>query len=228
MTVAAVRRKFRSFVHRFAYIPVACPTFRWVHSNGGFRKAGKQSREKHVPAVRHENLDRMKYFSMKECTRSNTAMRKGIDNTPSPEHEAHIVESVDNLLDPLREAWGEYCTRKSLGGPGILVTSGYRGPALNAAVGGSKSSAHCCGYAFDLVPSNSNMEEFKDFCRSFLSERPFDQLISEAEDDNGMPRWMHVGYKSPHGEQRRQFLTMKNNSYCQMTGKPTFPAGKSD
>ena len=165
---------------------------------------------------------------MEECTHSETAEKKGIDNTPSPEHRAHITESVDVLLIPLREAWGEYCRERCLGKAGILITSGYRGPALNAVVGGSKSSAHCCGYAFDLVPSNGKMAEFKEFCCNFLHHRLFDQLISEAEDDKGIPRWIHIGYKSPSGEQRRQFLTMKNNHYYQMPGQPVPPAGKSD
>lgn len=170
-----------------------------------------------MPAVRHGNFDKMKYFTLQECTRSDTAAKKGIDNTPSQVHKDHIVESVDILLDPLREAWGEHCMKNNLGTAGIFVSSGYRGPALNAAVGGSKTSAHCYGYAFDLVPSNKKMTEFKHFCCDFLCGRLFDQLISEAEDRNGVPQWMHVGYKSPRGEQRKQFLSMKNNRYCPMT-----------
>lgn len=170
-----------------------------------------------MPDIRHANFDKMKYFTLKECTRSSTAENKGIDNTPPKEHKDHIVESVDNLLDPLREAWGEYCKKNNMGMGGIFVSSGYRGAALNAAVGGSKTSAHCCGYAFDLVPSNKKMTQFKYFCRDFLRTRLFDQLISEAEDGNGVPRWMHIGYKSPGGEQRGEFLTMKNNSYYSMT-----------
>ena len=75
---------------------------------------------------------------------------RGIDNTPGAEHEAHII------------------------------SSGYRGPKLNAAVGGSSTSAHCHGYAFDLVPTNGKMKEFKRFCREFLADKAFDQLISDA------------------------------------------------
>lgn len=170
-----------------------------------------------MPDSRHENSDRMKYFTLQECTRSAVAEKEGIDNAPSQEHKEHIIESVNELLDPLREAWGKYCKEKGLGRPGILVSSGYRGLTLNAKVHGSKTSAHCCGYAFDLVPSNNNMAEFKRFCRIFLGNHSFDQLISEAEDGNGVPRWMHIGYKSPDGEQRKQFLTMKDNRYFRMT-----------
>ncbi|MEG2181293.1 MAG: D-Ala-D-Ala carboxypeptidase family metallohydrolase [Bacteroidales bacterium] len=159
----------------------------------------------------------MKHFSISECTRSETATAKGIDNTPQAEHLAHIVEAIETLLDPLREAWAECCLNARLGTPGIRISSGYRGPALNAAVGGSTTSAHCHGYAFDLIPLNEKMTEFKNFCRKFLDNRPFDQLISEGENKDGLPSWMHVGYKSPHGEQRRQFLSMRDGKYFAMT-----------
>ena len=51
----------------------------------------------------------MKHFNISECTRSETATAKGIDNTPGVEHLAHIVETVETLLDPLRDAWEDYC-----------------------------------------------------------------------------------------------------------------------
>lgn len=54
----------------------------------------------------------MKYFTMEECIHSKVARERGIDNTPSPEIEAHITESVESLLDPLREAW-EACSREA-------------------------------------------------------------------------------------------------------------------
>lgn len=160
----------------------------------------------------------MKYFTMAECTRSATANARGIDNTPGPEHLRHIAESVERLLDPLREEWGATCAARGWGSPSITVSSGYRGFRLNEAVGGSTTSAHSHGYAFDLVPGNGRMSEFKSFCRSFLVPRAFDQLISEDENAAGVPRWMHVGYKSPRGEQRRQLLTMHAGKYGPFTG----------
>ena len=97
---------------------------------------------------------------------------------------------------------------------GINISSGYRCPELNKAVGGSSTSAHCYGYAFDLVPTNGQMRAFKRFCRDFLAGRAFDQLISEGEDDSGMPSWMHVGYKHPDGKrQRGQYLSMIHGKY---------------
>lgn len=159
----------------------------------------------------------MKHFSISECTHSQTAQDRGIDNTPGAEHLAHIKESVETLIDPLREAWGVCCQDTGLGTPSIRISSGYRGPALNASVGGSTTSAHCHGYAFDLVPLNGKMGEFKNFCRKFLTNRQFDQLISEGENGAGLPTWIHVGYKSPRGEQRKQLLSMKGGGYSPMT-----------
>ena len=128
------------------------------------------------------------------------------------------MESIETLIDPLREAWEAYCRQHDLGKVGIRISSGYRGPELNAAVGGSSTSAHCHGYAFDLVPTNGKMREFKRFCRAFLADKAFDQLISEGEDENGIPSWMHVGYKHPDGvRQRRQYLSMIGGKYCPMT-----------
>ena len=160
----------------------------------------------------------MRYFTLQECIHSDTAEARGIDNTPGAVHEAHIVESIETLIDPLREAWEAYCRQHDLGKVGIRISSGYRGPALNAAVSGSSTSAHCHGYAFDLVPTNGRMQEFKHFCRAFLAGRAFDQLISEGEDNHNVPSWMHVGYKHPDGkQQRRQYLSMIDGKYYPMT-----------
>lgn len=160
----------------------------------------------------------MKYFTLKECIHSDMAQEKSIDNTPIDEHKEHIIESIETLLNPLRKAWGQYCRNRGLGLQGIRVTSGYRTPELNKAVHGSASSEHCYGYAFDLVPSNLKIGEFKHFCRDFLSQHPFDQLISEKENKDGVPRWMHVGYKQHSTEaQRHQFLSMIDGKYFPMT-----------
>ena len=75
----------------------------------------------------------MKYFTLKELTRSTTATAKGIDNTPTPEVEKNLTLLVDNVLDKLREIYGKP----------ITVNSGYRCPELNKAVGGSATSDHC-------------------------------------------------------------------------------------
>ena len=155
---------------------------------------------------------------MAELTASATARAKGLDNTPTAQHRANIEMSVVQVLDPLREAWAVKCANNpGWGCPAIRVSSGYRGFALNKAVGGSATSAHCVGFAFDLVPGNGRLADFKRFCRDWLKGRPFDQMISEDEDAAGTPRWVHIGYKNRQGGQRRQLLTMRNGKYYPMT-----------
>lgn len=159
----------------------------------------------------------MKHFTFAELTRSATAQARGLDNAPTPEHRANLEMSVAQLLDPLREVWAEKCINDQLGTPALTVSSGYRGFRLNKAVGGSSTSAHCVGFAFDLVPRNGRIREFKEFCRAWLKGKAFDQMISEAEDANGVPSWIHIGYKNRDGGQRRQLLTMRNGKYLPMT-----------
>lgn len=143
---------------------------------------------------------------------------KGINNKPSAIHKAHIVESIETLIDPLREAWETHCKQNGLGKVGINISSGYRCPKLNEAVGGTKNSAYMSGYAFDLVPTNRQMRTFKRFCREWLAGKAFDQLISEGEDNSGMPSWMHVGYKKPDGiQQHGEMLSMIKGGYYDMT-----------
>ena len=81
------------------------------------------------------------YFTISELTASATALREGIDNRPSKcaYHLLHVL--VDQLLDPIREAWGEP----------IVVSSGYRCKELNALVGGAKNSHHMLGCAADIT-----------------------------------------------------------------------------
>lgn len=160
----------------------------------------------------------MKYFTLEECIYSAEARQRGIDNSPNATQKEHIVETVEQLLDPLREAWTRHCKTKGLEDPQICISSGFRSLRLNAAVGGSATSAHCHGYAFDLVPSNLQMAEFKSFCRDFLvSCGNFDQMISESELENGTPAWIHVGYRNAQGKQRRQLLSMRGGCYYPMS-----------
>lgn len=142
----------------------------------------------------------MKYFSVKELTYSSTASRQGIDNTPSKRVASHIEELINTILDPLREAWGD----------AIIVTSGYRCPELNKAVGGVSSSAHQTGYAADLYPSNRKFDEFKKFVKKFLEDYSFDQYIEEMA--NGR-KWVHIGLKPQRGLPRRMFLKFDGKKY---------------
>ena len=87
----------------------------------------------------------MKYFTFNEFERSETAYRYGIGNDIPESAKANIAALVDNVLDPLREAWGKPVT----------VTSGYRCPQLNKAVGGVPTSMHLTGHAADISAGNS-------------------------------------------------------------------------
>lgn len=158
----------------------------------------------------------MRYFTLEEALHSATAHKLGIDNTPTDEHRRHVEETIELCLDPLRGEWERFCERNLLGSAGITITSGYRGFRSGDAAGGCTTSAHCVGYAFDLVPVNGCMREFKRFCREWFSTHPFDQLISEDEGPDGLPRWMHVGFRNRDGRQRRQLLSMRGGQYFPM------------
>lgn len=132
----------------------------------------------------------MKYFTIQELTRSNTAEAKGIDNTPTPEEEKKLVALIENVLDPLREMYG---------GP-ITVNSGYRSPALNKAVKGSSTSQHVRCEAADIT--GGNKEANKRLFELIREKLPFDQLINESDYS-----WVHVSYVSPE-KNRKQTLNL--------------------
>ena len=149
----------------------------------------------------------MKYFSIKELTASLKATQLGIKNEPSKQALVNLESLVLNILDPLRAAWGG----------AIKVTSGYRSAALNKAVGGSTTSAHRYGYAADIVPADGRISVFKAFVVKWLKENAvnFDQYIDELsiDKDGKVTEWVHIGIKSPSGNQRRQFLKYRNKKY---------------
>ena len=159
----------------------------------------------------------MQYFTLEELTRSDTALRLGLNNRPSPRVADRLRLLTETLLDPLREAWAARCTAEGWRDPAIVVTSGYRSEALNRAVGGAPASAHRLGWAADLQPHNGRLQAFKQCCRTFLTGRAFDQLISESEDARGVPRWMHIGLYDAQERQRRQLLSLRNGAYRPMS-----------
>nr|UVX75178.1 MAG: Peptidase M15 [Bacteriophage sp.] len=119
----------------------------------------------------------MKYFTIKELTKSLTADVKGIDNTPTPEIERNLTSLVDNILDPLRELYGKP----------ITVNSGYRCPAVNKAVGGSATSDHVKGFAADIT--GGSKEENERLFNIIKHNFHFSQLIDEKNFS-----WVHVSY----------------------------------
>jgi hypothetical protein len=119
----------------------------------------------------------MKYFTLKELTRSATAEAKGIDNTPTPEVEKNLTLLVEKVLDPLRK----------LSGKPITVNSGYRCPELNKAVGGSKTSDHVKGFAADITGGSKEENERLFYLIKYNFN--FKQLINEKDFS-----WVHVSY----------------------------------
>lgn len=116
------------------------------------------------------------HFTLDELTASETAARRGIDNDPPP----GVVERLKHT------AIGLEAIRTRLGAP-LHVSSGYRSPALNAAVGGSRNSAHVDGDAVDFIcPRFGSPNVIVSALRD--AGIPFDQLIEE------FGRWVHVSF----------------------------------
>ena len=149
----------------------------------------------------------MANFTIGELIQSSTASRLGIDNNPTPIVRVHLTETI-TLLESIRAEWEEYCAEHSLGTPAIRVSSGYRSPELNKAVGGVKTSAHVLGYAADLIPVNGMQDEFEKFMSEVFSKKgyAYDQIIIEWSKTS---RWIHVGYKHADGKQRRMCFHLK-------------------
>lgn len=139
----------------------------------------------------------MKYFTIKELSKSSTAIAKGIDNTPTPEATRNLTSLVDNVLDPLREAWGKP----------LYINSGYRSPALNKAVGGVATSQHVTGQAVDITasPKSDNSKLFKLIESLNL---PYDQLIWEKGNDQ-YPDWIHISYVNCNRHQKLRYANGK-------------------
>ena len=151
------------------------------------------------------------YFTLDELTRSATADKLGIDNTPKEEYiKDNLIELID-FLDGVREAWTVMCEKNSWGTASIIVNCGYRCDALNEAVKGSKTSAHSIGAAADIEPKNQRNKEFLSFLEQYLLDNhiPFDQLLNEKPDKNGVPSWIHIGLKNRQGKQRRMVFAIK-------------------
>lgn len=127
----------------------------------------------------------MKYFTIKELSNSATAVQKKIDNTPNSEVVNNLEKLVEYILDPLRERYGKP----------IHVNGAYRCPALNKAVGGSKTSQHMLGLAADITAGSVAKNKI---LFNLIQELnlPFDQLIDEKNF-----RWIHVSYSDKHRKQ---------------------------
>lgn len=121
-------------------------------------------------------------FSLGELTKSQTALRMGIDNNPTPEDLYNLHLLCDNILQPLREHYGRPVT----------ISSGYRSEDLCVAIGSSRKSQHAKGQAADFEVMGVDNKEVAEWIRDVLD---FDQLILEFYKD-GEPNsgWIHCSY----------------------------------
>lgn len=120
-----------------------------------------------------------KHFTLAEFLRSDTANRLGIENTPTAEHLKNLGVTATNLEK----------VRKLLGNKPIIITSGYRNPELNKAVGGVPNSDHALGFAADFVcPRFGSAFDIAQHLAD--SDLEFDQLIYEQ----GYSDWVHISF----------------------------------
>lgn len=145
-----------------------------------------------------------KHISKKEATRSVTAMRLGIDNTPG-DYEIQNMEIIAReIFEPLR---------KAAGGP-IKINSMFRCDALNTAIGGSSKSQHVQGRAMDLDDTYGHMTNAEMY--NYIKENlDFDQMIWEFGTDpsepNANPDWVHVSYVDEDSNRKRCLQAYKED-----------------
>ena len=144
-----------------------------------------------------------KNFSLEELTKSQTATRKGIDNTPSPEHQANLQSLCTAILQPIRDHFSKVVT----------VSSGYRSQELCLAIGSKTTSQHAKGEAADFEIFGVSNKELADYIHEHLD---YDQLIleywKESDPNSG---WVHCSYSE--GNNRKQYLKAykdENNKTC--------------
>lgn len=145
-------------------------------------------------------MGKFRNFELYEFIDSDVAKQRRIDNSPTFEVVDHLNELVKDFLQPLRHA---------LGLP-INVSSGYRCQRLNAAVGGSSTSAHLIGYAADITCPLMAFNKFVNYVKDWVKKNniKFDQLIVETDKKTGA-QWLHVAIYDRNKRQRCQILNME-------------------
>tara|TARA_A100001515_G_scaffold55820_1_gene44032 strand:- start:424 stop:876 length:453 start_codon:yes stop_codon:yes gene_type:complete len=136
-------------------------------------------------------------FSLKELTASQTAERKGIDNTPTEEHTENLKLLCENILQPTRDEWGI-----------ISVSSGYRSPELCLAIGSSERSQHAKGQAADF---ECHRVDNKMLFEWITNELDYDQAILEFYNGTPDSGWIHVSYNKD-GNRKQKLRAFRNDA----------------
>jgi hypothetical protein len=147
-----------------------------------------------------------KNFSLHELTKSETAVRNGMDNSPDQTAISNLQVLAVHVLQPIRDHFAK----------GVHINSGFRHPDVNAKVGGSRTSDHCKGMAADFeIPGVANAE-LAEWVKDNLE---FTQLILEAY-TRGIPDsgWVHVSYDPNNLKKQVMTATFVN-------GKPQYSNG---
>ena len=131
-------------------------------------------------------------FSLNELTKSQTAERKGIDNTPSGDHQDNLKKLCESVLQPVRDHFEQV----------VSVSSGYRSPELCTAIGSKTTSQHARGEAADFEIFGVSNKELADWIHYNTN---YDQLLleywKESDPNSG---WVHCSYSESNN--RRQYL----------------------
>ena len=138
-----------------------------------------------------------KNFSETELTRSDYAIRHGINNEPVDDYVRENLERLAKYLQSIRDALCYHYKRDV----SINVSSAYRSPAVNSAVGGSRSSAHMQGLAADITANGLTVQELFDFIAQNFG---YDQLINE------FGAWVHVSMPSPSKKRMQKLAAVKS------------------
>ena len=148
-----------------------------------------------------ETIRVSKNFALSEMVKSATAERLNVDNSPSDIHLVNLTHLAIHILQPVRDQFGV-----------ITINSGYRSPALNAKVGGSKTSQHCNGQAADF---ESFSTPNPDLAKWIANNLVFDQLILEFYDGvNPNSGWVHCSYNLM-GNRKKIMTALKTKSGVQ-------------
>jgi len=147
-----------------------------------------------------------KNFTLAEMTKSETALRHGIDNTPGEQEMCALKVLAENVLQPIRDHFQK----------GVKINSAYRSPEVNQKVGGSRTSDHCRGQAADIeIPGVANAE----LAQWIVDNLEFRQVILEFY-TQGIPDsgWVHVSYVPEDNKKQVLTATKKDGKTVYLNG----------